>query len=173
MWPMAESDRAHWQGGGPSGDRGVAVRRASVGDAPEVARLLHDFNTEFSEPVPEVGLLAERVARFIERGEAIFLLVGDGPDGMAELRFRPSLMSGALDAYLEELYVAPARRGRGLGRALLEAAMEAARTQGATHMDLGTSEDDTAARALYESEGFTNREGTPDGPVMFVYERDL
>jgi ribosomal protein S18 acetylase RimI-like enzyme len=149
------------------------VRGAAVGDAPEVARLLHDFNTEFSEPVPEVGLLAERVARFIERGEAIFLLVGDGPDGMAELRFRPSLMSGALDAYLEELYVAPARRGRGLGRALLEAAMETARTQGATHMDLGTSEDDTAARALYESEGFTNREGPPDGPVMHFYEREL
>jgi len=92
------------------------VRRAGVDDAPEVARLLHDFNTEFDEPVPEVGLLARRVADFIERGEAIFLLVGDGPDGMAELRFRPSLMSGALDAYLEELYVAPARRGRGLGR---------------------------------------------------------
>ena len=149
------------------------MRRAGVDDAPEVARLLHDFNTEFDEPVPEVGLLARRVADFIERGEAIFLLVGDGPDGMAELRFRPSLMSGALDAYLEELYVAPARRGRGLGRALLEAAMEAARTQGATHMDLGTSEDDTAARALYESEGFTNREGRPDGPVMHFYEREL
>ena len=149
------------------------MRRASIADAFQVARLLHDFNTEFSEPVPEVGLLAERVARFIERGEAIFLLVGDGPDGMAELRFRPSLMSGALDAYLEELYVTPARRGRGLGRALLEAAMETARGQGATHMDLGTSEDDTAARALYESAGFTNREGRPDGPVMHFYERDL
>jgi len=51
--------------------------------------------------------------------------------------------------------------------------MEAARQRGATHMDLGTSEDDVAARGLYESAGFTNREGTPDGPVMFVYERDL
>ena len=40
-------------------------------------------------------------------------------------------------------------------------------------MELGTSEDDTAARALYESAGFSNREGRPDGPVMFFYERDL
>jgi ribosomal protein S18 acetylase RimI-like enzyme len=40
-------------------------------------------------------------------------------------------------------------------------------------MDLGTSEDDEAARALYERLGFTNREGKPDGPVMFFYERDL
>ena len=64
-------------------------------------------------------------------------------------------------------------RGQGLGRALLDGAMEAARQRGATHMDLGTSEDDEAARGLYESAGFTNREGTPDGPVMFVYEREL
>jgi len=138
-----------------------------------VARLLHDFQTEYSEPVPDLPVLTERVAEFIERGEAVFLLTGDGPDGIVELRFRPSLMTGALDAYLEELYVAPAMRGQGLGRALLEAAMEAARERGATRMDLGTSEDDQAARALYASAGFTNRERGPDGPVMYVYEREL
>ena len=138
-----------------------------------MARLLHDFNTEFSEPVPELDVLAERVVQFIEREEATFLLAGDGPDGVAEIRFRPSLMTGALDAYLEELYVASAKRGQGLGRALLEAAMEMARRQGAARMDVGTSEDDVAARALYESAGFTNREGGPDGPVMLFYERDL
>jgi ribosomal protein S18 acetylase RimI-like enzyme len=138
-----------------------------------VARLLHDFNTEFSEPVPEVEVLAERVAEFIERDEATFLLAGSGPDGIAELRFRPSIMTGALDAYLEELYVAPAKRGQGLGRALLEAAIETARQQGAARIELGTSEDDVAARGLYESAGFSNREGKPDGPIMFFYERDL
>ena len=31
------------------------VRRGGVGDAGEVARLLHDFNTEFSDPTPGVG----------------------------------------------------------------------------------------------------------------------
>src|SRR6476469_8876069 len=151
----------------------IPVRPTSVADAPEVARLLHDFNTEFSEPVPEVDVLAKRVAQFIERDQATFLLAGSGPDGVAEVRLRPSIMTGALDAYLEELYVAPAKRGQGLGRALLERAMETARRQGAARMELGTSEDDVAARALYESAGFSNREGRPDGPVMFFYERDL
>ena len=51
--------------------------------------------------------------------------------------------------------------------------MEEARVAGADYIDLGTSEDDTAARGLYESLGFTNREGRPDGPVMYVYEREL
>ena len=41
------------------------------------------------------------------------------------------------------------------------------------YMDLGTSEDDVAARALYESLGFVNREGGPDGPISYFYEREL
>jgi ribosomal protein S18 acetylase RimI-like enzyme len=89
------------------------------------------------------------------------------------LRFRPSLYTGALDAYLEELYVVPARRGRGLGRALLEAAMETARSEGAEHIDIAVDESDGPARALYESAGFTNREQHPDGGLMFFYERAL
>jgi hypothetical protein len=40
-------------------------------------------------------------------------------------------------------------------------------------MDLGTGEDHVAARALYESLGFSNRERGPDGPVAYVYERAL
>ena len=39
--------------------------------------------------------------------------------------------------------------------------------------DIATSVDDTAARGLYESAGFTNREGRPDGPAMLFYEREL
>jgi ribosomal protein S18 acetylase RimI-like enzyme len=151
----------------------VSVRRASADDAGEVARLLHDFNREFDEYVPEIPLLTERVRRHVENDESTFLLVGAGPDGFAQLRFRTSLIADGLEAYLQELYVAPPLRGKGLGRALLEAALEEARERGATFIDLGTSETDTAARALYESAGFINREGGPDGPIMYVYERDL
>ena len=101
------------------------------------------------------------------------LLAGDGPDGLAVLRFRPALWSESLECYLAELYVAPAVRGRGLGRALMNAAIDVARAEGADCMDLGTAETDIAARALYESLGFSNREGKPDGPVNYFYERDL
>ena len=149
------------------------VRRATPGDAPAVARLLHDFQGEFDEPSPGVETLEERYSDLIRNKEMIVLLTGDGPDGFAQLRFRPWVYSAGLCAYLEELYVVPDLRGNGLGRALLTSAMETARTEGAEQMELGTSETDTAARALYESAGFTNREGKPDGPVMLFYEREL
>ncbi len=149
------------------------VREATPEEARLVAQLLHDFNTEFSDPTPGVAVLTKRMERLLANGEVAIVLAGDGPDGLAVLRFRSAIFTEGLDAYLEEFYVAPDRRGRGLGRALLEAAMELARDEGARRIELGTNEDDTAARALYESAGFTNRDGGPDGPVMFFYERDL
>ena len=149
------------------------IRLASASDALAFATLLHAFSAEFGESTPDDGVIAERAAPLIESGDVTVLFAGEGPDGFAELRFRPSPYTGALDAYLEELYVVPERRGQGLGRALLEAAMEHARGRGAARIDLNTSETDVAARALYESAGFTNREGGPEGPTMLYYERDL
>ena len=156
-----------------SDDADRAVRRAEVADAETVGRLLHDFNTEFDEATPGPRVLAERLRRFIAAGEATVLLGGSGPHGLAVLRFRPSIWTAGLECYLAELYVVPDRRGRGLGRALMETAMEVARQEGADYMDLGTSEDDVAARALYEKLGFNNREGGPDGPISYFYERKL
>jgi len=151
----------------------IAVRRAVPSDAAQVARLLHDFNTEFDDPTPSIPVLTERAREFIAGGVITVLLAGEGPDGLAQFRFLRSIWSGALDVYLEELYVVPARRGKGIGRVLLEATMATGREGGATHIDLNTGETDTAARALYESAGFTNNEGGEDGPSMLYYERDL
>lgn len=148
----------------------ITIRRAEVADAAEVARLLHDFNTEFGDPTPGVAALTERAGGLIAAGEMTVMLAGEESEGLAQLRLRPSVWSGALDAYLEELYVVPAHRGRGIGRALLESVLEVARAQGATRIDLGTSESDTAAIGLYESCGFSNLE---QGAKMLFYERDL
>jgi ribosomal protein S18 acetylase RimI-like enzyme len=124
------------------------VRRAGESDARDAARLLHDFNTEFDDFTPGVEALTERLRELIGAGEATVLLAGEGPDGIAVVRFRPALWTPRPEAYLEELYVAPERRGHGLGRALLNTVLEVSRAEGAGDILLGTSVDDTAARAL-------------------------
>ncbi|MEZ5076468.1 MAG: GNAT family N-acetyltransferase [Solirubrobacterales bacterium] len=173
----------------------VEIRRAVGADAPILARLLHDFNRELDEATPGVPALTGHVRALLENGEATALLAdphalcrpqadevhgghgGGGGDhgaaGLALIRFRTSVWTGRPEAHLQELYVVPGRRGRGIGRALLEATLDAARAAGATVIDLGTGATDTAARSLYESAGFVNREGGPDGPSMLYYEREL
>jgi ribosomal protein S18 acetylase RimI-like enzyme len=152
---------------------GIQVRQAEVEDAVAIARLLHDFNVEYDEPTPPVEELAETIGRLLEEGEITVLLAGLGPAGLSLFRFRPGIWSAGAETYLQELYVAPPLRGRGIGRALLEATIAVARERGADGIDLNTGETDTAARALYESMGFTNREGGSDGPSMLFYEREI
>ena len=149
------------------------VRQATAADAVDIGRLLHDFNTEYDDPTPGPERLAERIKALLAGGDTVVLLGGPGPDGLAVLRFRQAIWTEALECYLAELYVVPAQRGRGLGRALMNAAIELARERGSAWMDLGTSEADVVARALYEGLGFSNREGRPDGPINFFYEREL
>jgi ribosomal protein S18 acetylase RimI-like enzyme len=156
----------------------TAVRRATREDAAAIGQLLYDFNREYDDPAPEPAEIAERIAELMDGGDETIVLLTDGaggpsdPDGLAVLRLRPNLWSPALECYLAELYVIPARRRQGRGLALMEAAMAAARAAGADRMDLGTGEDDTGARALYERLGFTNREGSGDA-LSLCYEREL
>jgi ribosomal protein S18 acetylase RimI-like enzyme len=152
---------------------GIQVRRGGVEDAADIARLLYDFNREYDEPTPPIETLTATCRRLLEEDEMAVLLVDGAPDGLALLRFREALWTEGLEAYLQELYVVPALRGRGIGRALLEAAIDVSRERAAAGIDLNTGETDTAARGLYESMGFTNREGGPEGPPMLFYEREI
>lgn len=158
-----------------SRSRAVPIRRAGAGDAQVAAELLYAFNREYDDPTPPPGELAERIRELLANGDTAILVAGEPPCAVALMRFRPALWSRGLECYLAELYVAPERRGQGIGRALMEEAMDLARAEGADHMELGTGEDDVAARALYESLGFDNHEHGAGGvkTVSFFYEREL
>jgi GNAT superfamily N-acetyltransferase len=149
------------------------VRLADRGDLAALGLLAHEFNEEFEEATPGPGVLAERIGALVESGEMEALLAGEGPDGFALLQFQATIWSARPNCCVAELYVVPGRRGDGLGRALMDAALARARERGAGHVDLNTSEVETAARGLYESLGFTNTEGAGDGPRMLYYEKDI
>src|SRR5581483_9918688 len=96
-------------------------------------------------------------SELVAGGDTVVLVAGDGPDAVAVLRFRPALWTSGQEASLAELFVRPALRRHGLGRALLEAALAAAVERRADWMEIGVDEPDSAARALYEGAGFRNR----------------
>jgi ribosomal protein S18 acetylase RimI-like enzyme len=55
---------------------------------------------------------------------------------------------------LYDIVVDPAQRGQGIGRALLEATLEALKTRGAPRVVLSTAERNEAAQRLFEGAGF-------------------
>jgi ribosomal protein S18 acetylase RimI-like enzyme len=141
----------------------------------DAGRLLRDFNEEYDEPSPAPEALAAILRARIADGNATVLLGRDesgGPVGVAVVRLQPSLWSEALEAYLAELYVVPARRGQGFGHELLTAVLDTSRAAGADYAYLITSEDDRLAQRAYEAAGFRRNEGE-GGPIMWAYEQDL
>jgi ribosomal protein S18 acetylase RimI-like enzyme len=152
--------------------REIPVREATVADAPSIARLLHDFNSEYEEQTPPVAELTRHAERMLREGEMTVLLAGQGPEGLALLRFRPSVWTEQQEAYLQELYVVPDLRGQGIGEALMRAVLSTCREHDAAWIELNTGEADVAARSLYKKIGFTNEEG-PEGAAMLYYEREL
>lgn len=155
-------------------DEGSAEARVATTDEAEAAAALLDaFNREFDDPSPGPAALAARLRTLITAGAAHVLLAGDGPDGVAVMRHRPALWSAGNEAYIEELYVVPERRRRGLGAALLTAALDLARELGCDRIDLGTDEGDIDAHRLYERFGFTNFADPEGRERMLFYEREL
>lgn len=139
---------------------------ATVADAKLVAKLLHDFNTEFGTPVPDNG--ERRFAALIAREDVVVILAGEV--GFAYLTLRPSPYYDGPVAMLEELYVAPSHRGNGLGTMMMERVLEETRKLGAGELQINVDEVDADARRFYERYGFTNIE---QGSRMLLYVREL
>lgn len=110
--------------------------------------------------------------QLVANGDTVLLVAGAEPHAVAVLRLRESIWTTSMEAYLAELYVVPSLRGRGIGRSLMDATINEARRRGATTVSIEVDEPDVVARHLYESLGFSNRDGR-DGPFMYVYERDI
>ncbi|WP_374969585.1 GNAT family N-acetyltransferase [Terrabacter sp. BE26] len=152
----------------------VRVRLAEISDADTVGRLLRDFNEEFHVAGPTTPEFAGRFKALLGRGDVAVVLADDsGRDaGFALLTLRPTpYYDGAL-AQLEELYVVPSLRDRGVGTLILRMAIETVRSRGAREMHINVDEIDEDARRFYERHGFSNIEGGKDYR-MLSYVQEL
>ena len=139
--------------------RRVEVRLAKRGDEADVGTLIAGFRDFMREAEPSDGRIAQVVEELIDDDDTEFLLAGDPPVGVAQLRFRRSVWTGSDDAWLEDVFVREQARGEGAGRALVQGCIERARARGCKRIQLDTVDRNTEALTLYESLGFS-----ADGP---------
>ncbi|MFO7169054.1 MAG: GNAT family N-acetyltransferase [Chloroflexota bacterium] len=91
--------------------------------------------------------------RFHDPAEPMYALgafLQGGLVGIVHYLFHRSSWTPGPYCYLQDLFTAPAFRGRGVGRALIEAVYEAARQQGASRVYWLTHETNAQAMALYD-----------------------
>ena len=133
--------------------------RATNADLPEIVALVEACLAEYGHRIApdssEADLLD--VERSYHAAGGTFELVRDG-DGR---------LVGCCGVYpvgeragkLRKMYVAAEARGRGIGRVLLERALECARARGWRELRLETTDGMRDARRLYERAGFRLVEG--------------
>ena len=71
--------------------------------------------------------------------------------GICHYSFQNSTWAARNYCYLEDLYVSPASRGQGLGRALIDAVIEIARSEGSSRIYWNTDATNETARKLYDT----------------------
>jgi ribosomal protein S18 acetylase RimI-like enzyme len=109
-----------------------------------------------STPAPSSDLLAEIVS---SAASSVFV-ARDGADGpiLGSLTLALFRIPTGLRAWIEDVVVDEAARGRGVGAALNEAALARARSAGARTVDLTSRPSREAANRLYQRLGFVERE---------------
>jgi GNAT superfamily N-acetyltransferase len=130
------------------------ITPASLDDLPLLLPLLHDFYTHEKIPFTPHQLTAlTHLLATPTLGQVFLLRENDTPLGYFVLTFGYSLERAGHTALLDELYILPTHRNRGLGTAALHAALAAARTHHchALHLEVAHA---NPAHALYTRLGF-------------------
>lgn len=134
----------------------IEVRVAPASDLVEPLGLLERW-LRSGDPVPEG--FAERLGGEVETGCLEFLVarIEGRAAGVAVLAYRLSVSAAGPFASVEDLYVVPDVRRRGVGRALLEAVTERCALRGVSYVEAQVESEEAAA--FYEALGYERELG--------------
>ncbi len=131
------------------------IRRATMPDLPRVAELFdayRQFYGQAPDPDGARAFLRER----LQAGDSTILVAERDRRFLGFAQLYPSFSSLSMRRLwiLNDLFVAPAHRRGGVGRALMAAAEDLARATSAKGLVLATQKTNTTAKALYQARGW-------------------
>jgi GNAT superfamily N-acetyltransferase len=136
----------------------LSIRHATAADLEPMVRLLADlFSIEVDfrvDPVRQRRGLAMLLGE--PRAAVLVATRGGAVVGMVTAQLVISTSEGDLSALVEDLVVDRAERQRGVGRALIAACEEWARSRDATRLQLLTDRDNETALRFYERTGWSS-----------------
>jgi GNAT superfamily N-acetyltransferase len=133
----------------------LSVRQATIADLDVVAPLFDAYRRFYRAAGDLDGARRFLLDRFSHSQSVIFLAFGDDkPVGFTQLYPGFSSVSMARIFILNDLFVSPEARTRGVGAALLNAAADYGRRAGAVRLALSTELTNTTAQTVYEHNGW-------------------
>jgi ribosomal protein S18 acetylase RimI-like enzyme len=145
----------------------LAVRTASAADLGALAPLFDAYRQFYQQPA-DLALSRAFIADRLDRGDSVIFLAWEGGRAVGFVQLYPVFSSTAPTPgrlwLLNDLFVAPAARSRGAGRALLQQARVLAIETGAVGLFLQTARTNVSAQRLYESLGWRRDD------LFLVYE---
>jgi ribosomal protein S18 acetylase RimI-like enzyme len=132
---------------------GIAIRPVAEVEYEQVLPLIADYQV-FYRAEPDDDRNRSYFRRFLgpsEHGVLLGAWDGDQIVGFTCLYFTGSSISAKDVVLLSDLLVRPSHRGRRIGAALIQAAVDVARERGAAHVEWLTAIDNRQAQRLYES----------------------
>jgi ribosomal protein S18 acetylase RimI-like enzyme len=148
----------------------LAIRITGAADLESVGALVAAFRDHLKAETPTDAELARELPDVVGDPSIEFACAFSEGEalGYTQTRFYRSLWAPGIEALLEDLFVIPAARGRGVGRALLRHALVRARARGARLLGLTTNERNEAAQSLYRAEGLR-----PQAAKLWVDGREI
>ena len=133
----------------------LIVRSASQSDL-EGLTILFDQYRQFYQCAPDLAAARNWLKENIEQGRSAIFVADSGGTLLGFTELYPALCSVDLVDYfvLYDLFVVEAARRQGIARALMNAASDWAKAQGAARLDLETARDNIPGQALYRDLGY-------------------
>lgn len=133
----------------------MKVRQASIVDLEQLTGLFDGYR-QFYGQKSDVSAARRFLSDRFEHQQSVIFIADDGEAGLGFTQLYPSFSSMRMTRtlILNDLYVIPGARKRGVAKALLSAATDYARQIGAVWLSLSTANDNLSAQALYEADGW-------------------
>ena len=149
----------------------MQVRPVTRAGLPALLPLIADYQRFYADSAAGEDHNAGFFGHFVAPSERGMLIgayddADDAPAGYACLYWTYSSISATDVVLLNDLYVRAARRGEGVGEALIAAAREVARERGCSHLRWWTELPNRRAQRLYERVG-------AERIALLEYEFDL
>jgi GNAT superfamily N-acetyltransferase len=138
----------------------IKFREALIEDLPEIVRMLADdflgaTRERFENPLPESYLRAFEEIESDKNNELIVAETDGEIVGTLQITFTPSIsFQGGKRATVESVRIDAKHRGKGLGKNLMQWAVERAKREGCHFLQLTTNGERADAHRFYENLGF-------------------